>query len=121
MATIQLSLSAKTDKATLQHEVLIRFFHGRINQRAKTNVFVKQEYWNDDKQTIIIDEVNAQLEKCNAWRIITPEREKQKTELEQLQQELQRKSDHLATIIKLVQDTFQAADKQRLPMINHGW
>ena len=66
MASIYLRLSPKTDKATSQHEVLIRFKHGAFAQRAKTNVFVKQEYWSDDNQTIMLDEVNAQLEKCNA-------------------------------------------------------
>ena len=114
MASIYLRLSPKTDKATSQHEVLIRFKHGAFAQRAKTNVFVKQEYWSDDNQTIMLDEVNAQLDKCNAWRIVTPDREKQKTELEKLQQELQGKSDRLTAIKKLVQDSFQAADKQAI-------
>lgn len=114
MASIYLRLSPKTDKATSQHEVLIRFKHGAFAQRAKTNVFVKQEYWSDDKQTIMLEEVNAQLEKCKAWRIITPERKEQKAALEKLQQELQRKSDCLTDIKKLVQDSFLAADKQTI-------
>lgn len=115
MASIYLRLSPKTDKATSQHEVLIRFKHGAFAQRAKTNVFVKQEYWSDDNQAIMLDEVNAQLEKCNAWRIITPDREKQKAALEQLQQELQRKSDRLANIKKLVITSFQDINKNDVP------
>ena len=115
MASIYLRLSPKTDKATSQHEVLIRFKHGAFAQRAKTNVFVKQEYWSDDNQAIMLDEVNALLEKCNAWRIITPDREKQKAALEQLQQELQRKSDRLADIKKLVITSFQDINKNDVP------
>ncbi len=47
MATIKFRLSAKTDKSTSKHEVLITFYHGKIYQRAKTNVFIIDEYWND--------------------------------------------------------------------------
>lgn len=95
MATIVLSLSAKTDKQTLQHEVLIRFFHGRINQRAKTNVFVHPDYWNDATQSIEIPK---------KWRTITDERK-------QLQKELQSKIDRLAAITSLVQSSFQTLNK----------
>lgn len=98
MATIQLSLSAKTDKETSQHEVLIRFFHGRINQRAKTNVFVKSEYWNDKTQSIEIPK---------KWRTITDERK-------QLQKELQGKIDRLAAITSLVQSSFQTMNKSNV-------
>lgn len=48
MATIKFRLSAKTDKSTSKHEVLMRFRHGAIDQYAKTNVFVKEDYWNAD-------------------------------------------------------------------------
>ena len=55
MATIILSLSTKSDKVTSQREVMIRFFHGKhINQRAKTNVFVHPDYWDDAAQSITI-------------------------------------------------------------------
>ena len=94
MATIQLSLSAKTDKVTSQHEVLIRFFHGRINQRAKTNVFVHPDYWNNETQNIEIPN----------WRLLTDERK-------QLQTELQGKSDRLNQIVSLVQSSFQTLNK----------
>ena len=39
MATIYLTLSTKVDKTNKQ-EILIRFSHGKINQRAKTNIFI---------------------------------------------------------------------------------
>ena len=97
MATIQLSLSAKTDKVTSQHEVLIRFFHGRINQRAKTNVFVHPDYWSDETQSIEIPN----------WRLLTDERK-------QLKDELQRKSDRLNQIVSLVQSSFQTIDKSNV-------
>lgn len=97
MATIILSLSAKTDKETSQHEVLIRFFHGRINQRAKTNVFVHPEYWNEEQQTIIIPN----------WRVLTDEKK-------QIKDELQNKCDQLNKIVSLVQSSFQAANKNTI-------
>lgn len=53
MATIYFSLSKKFDKGTRMHEVLIRFVVGsRINQRAKTNIFVPAEYWDVSSQTV---------------------------------------------------------------------
>ena len=48
MAILVYSLSSKTDKVTGLHEVLIRFFHGRLNQRAKSGIFISAEYWNDE-------------------------------------------------------------------------
>ncbi len=49
MATIQLSLSSKTDKISGKSEVMVRFFHGHhINQRARTNIFVSPDYWNNE-------------------------------------------------------------------------
>ena len=30
--------------------MLIRFFHGRLNQRAKSGIFISAEYWNDELQ-----------------------------------------------------------------------
>ena len=53
MATIYLSLSTKVD-VTQKQEILIRFSHGRINQRAKTSLFIPVEYWDDKAQEIII-------------------------------------------------------------------
>ena len=55
MATLVFSLSTKVDKASGLSEVLTRFFVGsRINQRAKSNIFVDATYWNDQKQSIVI-------------------------------------------------------------------
>ena len=78
MATIYLSLSSKTD-ANNQREILIRFSHGKINQRAKTNIFLSSKYWNTTEQQIsipkarllnnetkaLIDSLNAKKEKLS--------------------------------------------------------
>ena len=97
MATIYLRLSTKSDKTTSQHEVLMRFKHGAFAQRAKTNVFVHPDYWNDETQSIEIPN----------WRLLTDERK-------QLKDELQCKSDRLNQIVSLVQSTFQTIDKSNV-------
>jgi len=43
MATIYLTLSTKVD-ITKKQEILLRFSHGKINQRAKSNIFTFAEY-----------------------------------------------------------------------------
>ena len=97
MATIYLSLSAKTDKATNQHEILIRFKHGAFAQRAKSNIFIQPEYWNNEKQSIIIPN----------WRLLTDERKK-------LIEELQEKTNRLNDIAEFVQSSFQNQDKNNV-------
>ena len=54
MATVYFSLSRKESAATSMHEILVRFCHGRINQRAKSGIFVKSEYWDDGLQQVVI-------------------------------------------------------------------
>ena len=54
MATVYFSLSRKASSVSRLHEVLVRFCHGRINQRAKSGIFVNSEYWSDDLQQIVI-------------------------------------------------------------------
>ncbi len=77
---------------------MIRFFHGRINQRAKTNIFVHPDYWDDGSQSIVIPK----------WRTLSKERK-------QLINELQQKGELLADITSLVQSTFQEMDKSSVP------
>lgn len=115
MATITLRLSAKTDKATSQHEILIRFRHGKVDQYGATNVFVHPDYWNAEAQIITLDEVEAQLDKCRKWRIITPEKKQHKDELERLKQELQSKVNRLDLLTELVQTSFQNINKNDVP------
>lgn len=54
MATIQLSLSSKADAYTGKRRLLVRFFHGKINRRAKTRLFLSPDSWNQESQKIII-------------------------------------------------------------------
>lgn len=46
MATIYYTLSSKRN-ALGQSEIMMRFSHGKINQRAKTGLFVSPAYWAD--------------------------------------------------------------------------
>lgn len=97
MATITLRLSAKTDKQTNQHEILMRFRHGKVDQYAKTNVFVHPDHWSDDTKSIKIP--NA--------RLLTDEKK-------QLINELHKKIDRLNEITSLVQSSFQTIDKSNV-------
>ena len=97
MATITLRLSAKTDKQTNQHEILMRFRHGKVDQYAKTNVFVHPDHWSNDTKSIKIP--NA--------RLLTDEKK-------QLINELHKKIDRLNEITSLVQSSFQAIDKSNV-------
>ena len=54
MANIVYKLSTKRDKITGKHEIYVRFYHGRFDVRAKTNLYVQPEYWDPDKQTVKI-------------------------------------------------------------------
>lgn len=99
MATINYSLSTKKDKQTNQCEILIRFFHGRINQRSKTNIFVKPEFWCDSKQQIIIPKP----------RLMTDE---QKSLIETLSE----KANRLSEISNLVQQSFIDLGGGKMPI-----
>lgn len=59
MATIKFRVSKKADKSSGQCEVLIRFFHGKIDQYAKTNVFIQPEYWNTKTERLTIPRVRV--------------------------------------------------------------
>lgn len=54
MANIIYKLSTKIDKISGKQEILVRFYHGKFDVRAKTNLFVPAEYWDTAKQTVII-------------------------------------------------------------------
>ena len=51
MAAIYLTLSKKKD-TTGKHEILIRFKHNDIAQRAKTNIFIEEKYWDSKTEQI---------------------------------------------------------------------
>jgi integrase len=97
MATIYLSLSTKVD-VTKKQEILIRFSHGRINQRGKTNIFISAEHWDNETQQIIIPN----------FRLATNEKKEVKTYLTVQKSKLD-------TLISTIQKNFNEADKSNIP------
>lgn len=59
MATIRLSLSSKRNKELGVAEILMRFVHNPINQRAKTGIYVNPERWDNDRQIIIMPRIRC--------------------------------------------------------------
>lgn len=122
MAKFVLSLSKKgrvlgidTNKIVAEHEIMLRFYHNKVvDQRAKTNVFVQPDDWDSENRTIGIARIETELEKCNAWRMMTPEREKQKSVLESKKAELTAKINRLNNIMTLVQSSFKSVDKNNI-------
>ena len=100
MATIKFRLSSKADKTTGQSEVLVRFFHGRIDQYAKTNIFVQPQYWNATGERVTIPRV----------RVMTDEAKQLTTELADINARLEMLKQH-------IQDSFieAGAGKIQLP------
>lgn len=109
MATTQFRLSSKAklnpkdNKANFPHgyhEVLVRFFHGRINQYGKTNIFVQPQHWNQDRQRVTIPRV----------RVMSDEAKKLTTELADINTRLERME-------QFIQDSFMeaGAGKVELP------
>ena len=96
MATIYFSLSAKVD-INKQQEILVRFSHGKINQRAKTNIFVPVEYWDIQAQQIIIPN----------FRLMNDEKKQLKTYLTT-------QSERLNTLISITQTAFNKVDKDNI-------
>ena len=100
MATIKFRLSSKADKVTGQSEVLVRFFHGRIDQYAKTNIFVDPHRWNPTGERVTIPRV----------RVMSPE-------AQQLINQLSDINGRLEAVKQLIQDSFieAGAGKVQLP------
>ena len=101
MATISTSLSAKANKVDGKSEILIRFTVGsRINQRAKSNIFIKPEYWNEQEQKIIIPR----------FRLMNEQQQ-------QLVSELQANEKKLSDLKQQIIDSFNeaGAGKNELP------
>jgi len=59
MATLLYRISAKSDKTTGKCEILVRFFHGNVDQRAKTNIFVPKESWDAKAQRCRIPKIRV--------------------------------------------------------------
>ena len=66
MATLLYRVSAKVGRITGLTEVLVRFFHGDLDQRAKTNIFIDPSHWDKKAQRNIIPRV----------RVMSPENKK---------------------------------------------
>ena len=79
MSTIIFRLSAKTDSVSGKSEILIRFFHGSLDQRAKTGIFVLRDYWSQDAQKLIIPKFRLMDSKARA---VISELSEQNTALE---------------------------------------
>ena len=52
MATVYLSLSTMATGA--KKRVMVRFVHSKINQRARTDIFVDPNYWDAERQMVIM-------------------------------------------------------------------
>ena len=99
MATIVYSLSSKKDKTTGQQEILVRFFHGRINQRAKTNIFTTEEYWDAALQCNRIPKI----------RVMSQEKI-------DLVRQLQQQNDELKNLAAYIQNSFIEDGAGKLPL-----
>ncbi|MDR0619422.1 MAG: site-specific integrase [Bacteroidales bacterium] len=101
-----LSLSTKID-TTRKQEILIRFSHGRINQRAKTNIFIPAEYTDDNgKKKIIWDNKTEQ--------IIIPNFRLMNDEKKQLKGYLTCQGERLHELKTTVLNAFNEADKSNI-------
>jgi integrase len=96
MATIYLTLSQKTD-GNPQREIRIRFKHSKIDQQAKTNIFIPAEYWNSEAQQIIIPN----------FRLMNNERK-------ELKNYLTDRNEKLNALVSTVQTIFNEADKDSI-------
>lgn len=126
MATIELKLSSKEQEGTGRREVLIRFFHGRNNMRAKSEVFVHPdffEYYIDRKKTEkfgvrvpdnLVTTTKAKAAKAGFMlrdsgeivmrqRILTPAVRFHKQQAERI-----------AEIKRHIDEAFEAADKEKV-------
>jgi integrase len=97
MASIYLTLSNKVEKFSKVQEILIRFSHGKINQRAKTNIFIPSDSWNNEAQEIII-----------------PNKRVQSKENKEQKQYLTNQSEKLNTLSSVVIGAFNRIDKNNV-------
>lgn len=72
MAAINFSLSTK--QVGSKKQVMVRFTHSKINQRAKSGIFVDPTYWDEALQSVVMPRV----------RLVTDEIQKTITELREV-------------------------------------
>ena len=82
MANVIYKLSTKVDKISGKREIYVRFYHGRFDFRAKTNLYVLPEYWDVEKQSIKVPNTRSN----------TVEKQKLIIELSSLKAELEKLS-----------------------------
>lgn len=106
MATIYYSLSEKKD-AIRQQEILIRFSHGRTNQRAKTNIFIPAEFADENgKKKFIWNNETKQIDIPN-FRMINDEKK-------ELIKTLTEQNEKLSDITASIQKSFNESDKNNI-------
>lgn len=66
MANLIYSLAKKSNVMPGRKEVLIRFFHGKFNQRGKTRIFVDESYWDAERQCNKIPRIRVMSEEKRA-------------------------------------------------------
>lgn len=71
MATIYFSLSTK--QVGRKKQVMVRFTHSKINQRAKSGIFVDPTYWDDTLQSIVMPRVRLMNDEMQ--KVVTELRE----------------------------------------------
>ena len=81
MATLVYTLSNKSNVVPGKKEVLVRFFHGKFNQRGKTRVFVDESQWDSDRQCNRIPKIRVMSDEKKA---MIHELEQQNTTLNNL-------------------------------------
>lgn len=97
MASINYSLSTKSNIDN-EKEILVRFTHGRINQRGKTSIFILDEYWDIGKQKIIIPN----------FRMLTIDKK-------ELKKNISYKSEKLNRLTSHIHKSFNSTHKDEIP------
>ena len=106
MATIYLSLSTKVD-ATKKQEVLIRFSHGKINQRARTNIFIPATY---------MDSKGKERDVLDGEAILIPNFRLMSDEQSELKQYLTDQKKKIESLKLSIQTAFnETKDKKSIP------
>ena len=97
MATISYTLSDKVNSDG-KRRVMVRFYEGSLNQRGKTNIYVDESCWDNQKGNLTVPR--------HSRRILTPEEEAAIGEANQVNAELE-------NLRHLIMDSFYTAGGSR--------
>ena len=114
MATINLTLSSKSDKITHLQEVMMRLTIGSTTRRAKTNVFVQSEYWDASTQSISIKELSKK-------RLLTDEEKQLKADLREKTKRLNEIKDYVSSSVDNADKAAIKKDKDWLKNLIHDY